>query len=435
VLACVALAALSLLLAGQPTYDPTAWLIWGREITHGTLDTVAGPSWKPLPVLVTTPAALLGDGPAPLIWLAVARAGGFLAIWLAYAVASRLAGGRTAGRVAGWVAAVALVLANTYLSGVVRGNSEGLLVAFVLAAVLAELEGRPRLAFGLGTGAALLRPEAWPLLALHGLWLLRTDGRRRTLVLWIGLAAVAVLALWFVPEKLGSGSFLRGASRAREPVANSPAQAAFPFGAVFTNGASALVYPVYAGAVWAVVDAVLRRRTAVLMVAALATAWMLIVAALAQAGFTGNLRYVTLPAALLCVLSGVGWAAAGRLQRARWVVAVLALACVPGVVQAVSEFVDGANNLAADERLFDDLPRIIALGGGEAAVKACGPVYTGPFQTQALAWRLHVHEEQIGIHPAPPGTVLARAVLPMARDARFPQRERTRYWVLRQTCR
>ena len=31
---------------------------------------------------------------------------------------------------------------------------------------------------------------------------------------------------------------------------------------------------------------------------------MVIIAALAQRGFTGNLRYVTVPAAVLCVLAG-----------------------------------------------------------------------------------------------------------------------------------
>jgi hypothetical protein len=29
--------------ASQPTYDPWAWIIWGREITQGALDTSLGP--------------------------------------------------------------------------------------------------------------------------------------------------------------------------------------------------------------------------------------------------------------------------------------------------------------------------------------------------------------------------------------------------------
>src|SRR4051794_5767044 len=52
--ACVALAALSLIAPSQPTYDPWSWILWGREIAHGELSTTFGPSWKPLPVALTT---------------------------------------------------------------------------------------------------------------------------------------------------------------------------------------------------------------------------------------------------------------------------------------------------------------------------------------------------------------------------------------------
>ena len=68
------LAALTFLAPSAPTYDPWAWIIWGREILHLDLSTVDGPSWKPLPVLLTTPFALAGPL-APDLWLFVARAG------------------------------------------------------------------------------------------------------------------------------------------------------------------------------------------------------------------------------------------------------------------------------------------------------------------------------------------------------------------------
>src|SRR3954470_7552884 len=84
VLGCLALAALSLLLPSVPTYDPWAWIIWGREVAHLDLITKTGPSWKPLPVLFTTPFSLAGDDGAPLLWLTVARAGGILALAIAY---------------------------------------------------------------------------------------------------------------------------------------------------------------------------------------------------------------------------------------------------------------------------------------------------------------------------------------------------------------
>src|SRR6185295_19508634 len=100
--ACAVAAILSLIIADQPTYDPTAWLNWGREIVHGDLTTTSGPSWKPLPVLVTVPSALLGDTGQRLIWLVVARTGTLVALVLAYRLGRRLQ-----GPVAGAIAAAA----------------------------------------------------------------------------------------------------------------------------------------------------------------------------------------------------------------------------------------------------------------------------------------------------------------------------------------
>src|SRR3954452_3202415 len=174
VLACLGVAALSLFGPAEPTYDPWAWIIWGREITHVDLNTVRGPSWKPLPILFTTPFALLGDSAAPYLWLLIARAGGLLAIAMAYRLGSRL-GGRAAGLIAG----AALGLAEEFVRNFARGNSEGLLVALCLWAVERHLDGRRTDAFLLGLGAALLRPEVWPFWGLYGLWLAYTQPRRR----------------------------------------------------------------------------------------------------------------------------------------------------------------------------------------------------------------------------------------------------------------
>lgn len=445
VAACVALAALSLLGPDQPTYDPTAWLIWGREIVHWSLDTNAGPSWKPLPVVFTTVFSLFGDHAAPLLWLVVARAGGLLALAFAYRLAARVA-----GPAAGVLAAVALVLQDQFVSLFARGDSEGLLVALVLWAVERHLDGRRRDAFLLGVAAALLRPEVWPFLALYGLWMVAVDWRGappwRTMAL-VGGCGVLVAVLWFVPEYLGSGNLLRAASRAREPVPDSPAQAAVPFAAVFTNSASALCWPVYAGAVLAVLGAVgpLRGRRGsgiVLAVAAMSTVLMLIVAVLAQIGFTGNLRYVMLPAAMVCVLGGVGWAwlvaAFAERRGVRWAAAagVVALgASAAFLVSSTSRIGDQWRQVRLESRLYAQVPDLVSRAGGEAAVKRCGHLYTGPFQTQIVAWYLHVHEEQVGLHPdGAPAAVLAPRYLALARDGRFPLRAQTRGWVLRAAC-
>src|SRR3954469_19999250 len=335
VLACLGLAALSLLGPAVPTYDPWAWIIWGREVTHLDLNTVSGPSWKPLPILFTTPSALLGDAAAPGLWLLIARAGGLLAIAMAYRLGSRL-GGRAAGLIAG----AALVLAEEFVRNFARGNSEGLLVALCLWAVERHLDGRRTDAFLLGLGAALLRPEVWPFWGLYGLWLAYTQPRRR-----LPVAGAFLLCgfLWFAPEYWGSGDWLRAANRARRPNPDSPAFAPHPFLEVFKRSSTILSVPVLLGALLALVPAARTRRWDVrVALAAAALALMIAVGLMTQAGFAGTLRYVALPAALVCVLAGVGWAdvvraawrRAGRAAAAA-LAAVVVLGAAPFVVSDV----------------------------------------------------------------------------------------------------
>src|SRR4051795_10644920 len=114
VLGCFALAALSLILPSPPGKDPWAWIIWGREVAHFDLDTMSGSSWKPLPVLLTTPFSVFGDA-APQLWILVVRAGALLAVLFAFRVASRLAG--TAAGVAAAGAGALAALARFFGPG------------------------------------------------------------------------------------------------------------------------------------------------------------------------------------------------------------------------------------------------------------------------------------------------------------------------------
>ena len=91
VLGCLGLAALSLwTVPAAPSYDPLMWLLWGRELADGTLDTTDGPAFKPLPVAVCALLAPLGSA-APGVWLVLARAGALLAVVLAARLARDLA--------------------------------------------------------------------------------------------------------------------------------------------------------------------------------------------------------------------------------------------------------------------------------------------------------------------------------------------------------
>ncbi|HYN50472.1 MAG TPA: hypothetical protein VES62_06070, partial [Thermoleophilaceae bacterium] len=166
---CLVLAGLSLLIPSAPTTDSWGWIVWGREILHLDLSTVVpgAPSWKPLPILVTTPLALVGSA-APVLWLLVARAAGLASLFIAYRLAGRLA-----GRWAGLLAVVGLVLSAHWLREFAHGYSEPLAIGLLLAAVDQHLCGRPRWALLLGGLVALARPEAWCLVALYGIVLWR----------------------------------------------------------------------------------------------------------------------------------------------------------------------------------------------------------------------------------------------------------------------
>ena len=417
---CVALAALSLLWSHHPTYDPWSWVIWGREIAHGTLSTTTGPSWKPLPVLLTTPFSLAGDELAPVLWVVVARAGARLAIAMTYRLASRLA-----GRGAGIVAAAALTISFQFLRNAALGNSEGLLVALVLAGVERHLDGRRGTAFALGCAAALLRPEIWLFWVPYGLWLAWRDPRMRVRV---GLAFGAIPLLWFVPEWVGSGHPFRAAERAREPLPDSPAFAEHPALEVFERSLEILAPPVL---LFAAIALAIRRPVLWWMAGASVTL-VVTVALMTEAGFSGNLRYVQLPAAVACLLAGV--AASRLLDRQRAVALVLLALSLPFMIEPVRLAGTDLQQARREGELYERLPDAIAVAGGPEAVRACGGVYTGRFEVPVVAWELHRRIEQVTPFPEPPGVVIAGRLVPMARDDRFVPIGTAGRWVVRRLC-
>jgi hypothetical protein len=452
-LGCLAAAALSLLLPATPTYDPWAWIIWGREITELDLSTESGPSWKPLPIVFTTLFAPLGDA-APDLWLLVARTGALLALVLTFRLAYRLAGRGGLGLFSGAVALAGLVLSTRWVRVSAVGNTEGLLVAFVLLAVERHLEGARRQAFALGVGAALLRPEVWPFLALYALYLWRAEPRSHRLLVAL---LVLVPALWFGPELWGSGDPLRASTRARAPNPGSPAFADQPALEVLRLARDSVVAPIAIGFALGLAGALagLARRRARLVLLALALAalaWVAIVAAMTEAGYAGNPRYLVLAAALACVVAGVAWGRlvelaarlAGRLDArlSTPLRALLPLVLVAGAIplslEPVRALPDQLGSLRNQADLYDDLGPTVERAGGREAVTACGHAYTGPYQVPALAWHLRLHLDEVGFQPRPPGVLFRR------RGARGPEPEggarfrpivSTREWDVVAACR
>lgn len=423
-LASLAIGALSLLYPSTPTYDPWAWIVWGREVVDLDLKTTLGPSWKPFPVIFTAIFSLFGDA-APDLWLIVARGGAVMAVLLAFRLAWRLTGGRgVAAATAGFVGAVALIISSQFVRTMALGNSEGLMVAFTLWGVERHLDGKYRQAFVLAFLASLLRPEIWPFLGAYGLWLVLIDRRALRIVVAGG---VLTLALWFLPEYWGSGNFNRAADRAQQPNPNSPAFAEHPFLEVVKDTWPLVITPVKGAAAFALVlalwDWIRRRRQGpVLAVGLLGVAWIVLIGLMTEAGFSGNPRYIILGTSLLAVVGGVGFgrvvqfagAAMRRLAGPRVataagvaVFAALTLASVHWAEPRFANFDELDRALRYQAQLRFDLEEALERAGGAEAFAACGRATTGKFQVPLVAWHLKRHTAEVGLDPELEGVISA----------------------------
>jgi hypothetical protein len=440
--AALALAAISLLFPSTPNYDPWAWVIWGREIIHLNLVTSGGPTWKPLPMIFTTLFAPLGDA-APDLWLVIARAGGIMAVAMAFALAFRLtraAMGPTRSAVrstrqpstqvlaelppllAGTAAAIGVLVLSQYVYDVTLGYSEGLLMCVTLLAILRHLDGNRVQAFAFGFAASLDRPEIWPFLGLYAIYLWRKEPRARKLII---VLLALIVPLWLLPDLVGSGSLLRGVKYALYPRAAATAHC--PFCTEIRTVAWPLVITPFKLSVALFLVAIpvgltrglrLGRRAWIrgaldivkahrVVLATLLFGITLFVedALLTQLGSSGNNRYVFLAASMLIIGGAVAWAGAmiwlGNVF-ARFSGPALGVVCA--LLISVSAFVAvsptrgstlirvgptlHALRFEAEQR--EDLPKAVRLAGGAQRLASCGPIVTNPSTAPLLAWVLHM---------------------------------------------
>jgi hypothetical protein len=433
---CVVLAAVSLRLPAIVGYDPWVWLIWGRELTRGTLSSDGTIAWKPLPVLVTALLAPFGEA-APQLWLLLSRAVGLSGLVAVGSVAARLARGglgvprvpaslasgyaspasvhtssafvpaarRRAliGAVAGTVAVVAFLLTPDnearWLRHLLQGNIEPVTAALCVWAVRRHLDGRPGQAVVLGALAGLTRPETWPFLLLYAAWLLWRAPRRG----WVLVPALsAVPVLWFGGDRLASGDALGGAATA-QVLLETPEERLV----LALDSALAMVpAAVWVAAAVAVVWGAHRRRVAPALLAGAALAWaVLVVVMAAQFGYAAIGRFYAPAAALLCVLAGVAvgwlagsvWASATRSDRTRLslgsaaargalpvaataavltavVLAAIALAAAPSVTPRLEWLPAQLDAAAVRADAEADLVAFVAAAGGRDGLLACGPL-------------------------------------------------------------
>ena len=441
--AVLTLAAASLLLPFSPVYDPWAWLVWGRELTEGSLDTSGGPSFKPLPVAICALLAPFGDA-APDLWLAISRAGWIaaplLGAWLVLMRAG-VAGGREGGggawtgdgvsrgaAVAGAaLAAASIALTHDTFTSSTRqftgGLSEPLLVALVLGAIAAEFRGRTRLALCLAVTASLIRPEVWPFALAYGGMAVRCEPQLRIPVI---AGALLIPAAWFLPDLISTGDAATGAGIAREGSGSPPGEMLEVLG-------RALIAPL--AAVWAGVILLVagwRRGGApqaerILLTGALA--WIGLVTVMAAFGYAGLPRFFAPATAVLSVLAGIG--VARSLAPNRGAVPAVALAAlalgvgglavraaeIPGEVREASDFGDSVDDLFALERQV-----------GRGTFLSCRDRTTVSelLIETAFAWRLDAALSDVGSRPRPRRGVV---VIPARRPTEGARLARVGEWA------
>ncbi|QYN39116.1 hypothetical protein K1T35_19110 [Pseudonocardia sp. DSM 110487] len=423
---CTGVATASLALPALLGFDPWVWLIWGREALRGGIATDGSVAWKPLPVLVTAPAAVFGEA-APALWTVAVRACGLFGLVLVVRLAVRIAKphcGAMAGSVAGVVAAAAFLLSpdgeSRWLRHMLQGNIEPVTVMLCLWAAERHLDGRRRHALLLLCAAALTRPEAWPFLGGYAGWLLWCERRRWW---WAAPTVLAVLAavpvLWFAGDRLVSGNALSGATVAQVLMGTTPTQRWI---LAIDNVAACVIAPVWVAAAVCVVWAAHRRRGLPAALAACALVWAAEVAVMAGVfGYAALGRFLAPVSALLCVLAGAaaGWAVTAPrpvLLRAAVAVAIVAVA-VPFAAPRVAWLPLQLQHAEERSAYEHDLYAVAAALGGRDGLVACGNLAIDAVRPAvelrpALAYRLDVPLAGVN-HTPGPGTTIAQVGSPL----------------------
>jgi hypothetical protein len=467
IIGALVIGAVTLLVPSTPSYDPWCWLVWGREILHGSLHTQGGASWKPLPVIFTTVFAFFGKA-QPDMWIALARAGFVVTVVMSGKLAWRLTRwlspefGRPAtreqtafGRVAVLLPALlaaglaisTVALTSGWISNSALGYSEAVATAALLIGLERHMDGHYRQAFALGLVAALDRPETWILWGPYGLWLMWRDRRARTVILLVVGLAILTLALWFVPQKLGGGSFTSGVTRATHVRANSAANASFPFWAEFKSAWTLAIFRMKIAALALIAGGLIllgyhwrtrkaataRVRLTPLQVKALSFAvlsglfgfgWWVLIALETQAGFSGNSRYLTIGLANLDVAGAICYGALAIVLAElpkRWVPADrerlnLAQRTTLGFALLAAWFVAfpgwvGTNfiplgafhrSIAYQAGLRADVSYLIKTHGGPKGLQSCGAgrIMVEGFQVPMVAWYMHERTSDIEDQPS-----------------------------------
>lgn len=404
-------ACVGLFFYARPSYDAMGWMVWGRQILHWNLNTYGQPAWKPLPLIVTLPAALTGHRLQLWLWTLTACGAGVGAPLMAGRLAYRLSprDGRRVGRLAPWLAAViaAVTVASMadYFKVVLQANSDPLVVLLLLAALDRVLSRRYGWALSLFWLAALGLPQAWPFLGLYAMFLLiRVPGLR----LWAVLALVLIPAAWFIVPGLTSSSWFSPGTQALQSVSaiHGDKLIAVP-NRLRTLTGSAMQWEILGS----LLLVLLRRNRGAMLLAGAGIMWTAVEIGLALHGWSASQRFLMEGGACLAVVGGVGAAhavtwrpwRAWRVLDLRWAGAVAVLAVIALSISFLSATTKTDRVLVASHRIdvvrLDRLSQLVAMDGGARAIRSCGQPNSGIGTQSILAWELDMNTGNVGFRP------------------------------------
>jgi hypothetical protein len=415
----------------RPGYDPYGWMVWGYQTLHGSLNLGGAPSWKPMPLLFTTPFALFGHFQ---LWM-----------WMTVAVWISLGGCIFAGRIAfrvvdqdganRWPAVAAAVFAGvmplvifdsthySYIHYILSSQSDPPLVTFVLAAIDLHMIGRRRWAIVALTMASLGRPEAWPAEFLYALWLLR-ESRTENLGMplrddpmfrfLLGNLAV-ILFMWFgIPEITNHKPLLAG-----DLAANSPRMLhSNKIVGTLSRFKDLNQWPVWLcagiGSAWAAFR--LRRKDPdprghnrlIVILFGLIALWVVVEIIFSLKGLPGVPRYMFEPGVVSIVIAaiGFGWVLSEipRFFKAPWALGVvLAAGVTAGIVPgAVARLRTEHKELQGEKARTAEIGRLagfVHILGGLHGIRACGKPVINVEYVSVFAWLTHLNTGSVGYRP------------------------------------
>jgi hypothetical protein len=400
IVACLAIGFISIVTEPSlPSYDPFAWVVWGRELAHHIIGpheafvTGGGPSWKPFPVIFTTIFGFFGA--APKLWVAMARAGGLFGLFVAFRLGSRLGASsqwRLAGPIAGVLAAFGIFLTSEWTHYMWRGTSEPFVVTTTLFAIERHLAGRRTTAFFSGVALALMRPEAALFVGLYALWLFFSD-RRVTNFVVLGAGLLAIPVGWFVPPWIASGQPFLSSKHAQ---LYNGQLGAHPQLEVLKRATNLSVWPVMIAALAVTVLAIRRRDWLTVSLAGVAVAYVAVVELMTLDHYPGLERFMLPAAAIAAVLAGVAvvrfaqFAGGGIASLA--VAAALVAIAVPFFAGRVSAAGPEKRITAKAVKYYNEMVAAVRAAGGTKAAFPCPSSRAAAnhsIQT-GLAWALDV---------------------------------------------